>query len=495
MAGALRKAGYQVTLTRDRDLKTLKDELRAFRRQVAGGDEVVLFYSGHGVQLGGDNYLLPVDVRAESEDQVRDDAIALSAVLADLRTARPAFTLAIVDACRDNPFPKSGRAIGGRGLTGVAGATGQMVLYSAGEGQQALDRLSDADTSRNGVFTRVFIKEMERPGVPVDQVLKNVRIEVNRLAMSVHHEQVPALYDQVLGSYFFYPPVASDRVAPTPVALPQAAPPPPVAVPVAAPLTPAVNARILEGEARSGAGIKDCEQCPEMIVVSGGSFTMGSPESEIGRHIDEAPVHRVSVGSFLLSKTEVTQAQWQAVMGGNPSHFKACGENCPVENISWNDAQEFARKLSALTGKNYWLPSEAEWEYAARAGSKTAFPWGPTASHDHANYGQEECCGGLSQGRDRWSFAAPVAQFAPNAFGLHDMQGNVWEWVQDIYHPNYNGAPAEGVSWSAGGDPARRVIRGGSWFNAPQFLRSATRAAVGIDDRNAVIGLRIARTL
>jgi hypothetical protein len=204
MADAFRKAGYQVTQATNRDLKSMKDDLRAFRRRIQGGDEVVLFFSGHGVQLGGENFLLPIDVRSDGEDQVRDDAIGLSTVLADIRGAKPVFTLAIVDACRDNPFTQAGKSIGGRGLTRAASATGEMILFAAGEGQRALDRLGGNDPVRNGVFTRVFVKEMERPGVPVDQVMKNVRVEVARLAQSVRHEQVPALYDQVLGTFYFY---------------------------------------------------------------------------------------------------------------------------------------------------------------------------------------------------------------------------------------------------------------------------------------------------
>ncbi len=204
MAVALQKAGYAVMVVKDRNLKQMKDDVRDFKALIKGGDEVVLFYSGHGVQIEAMNYLLPVDVRADSEDQVRDDALALSRVLEDLRERKPALTLAVVDACRDNPFKSTGRAIGGRGLTGVGGANGQMVIYSAGEGQQALDRLSEGDPVRNGLFTRVFMKEMERPGVPIDQVARQVRAEVNRQALTVKHEQVPAIYDQVVGQFYFY---------------------------------------------------------------------------------------------------------------------------------------------------------------------------------------------------------------------------------------------------------------------------------------------------
>jgi len=204
MAQSLKKAGYVTTVVKDRNLKQMKDDVRAFKAHVKGGDEVVFFYSGHGVQIDAMNYLLPVDVRADSEDQVRDDALALSKVLDDIRQQKPSLTLAVVDACRDNPFKGLGRAIGGRGLTGVGGANGQMVIYSAGEGQQALDSLSQSDPIKNGVFTRVFVKEMETPGLPVDQVARRVRAEVNRLAHTVNHEQVPAIYDQVIGQFYFY---------------------------------------------------------------------------------------------------------------------------------------------------------------------------------------------------------------------------------------------------------------------------------------------------
>jgi hypothetical protein len=205
ISASLRKAGYQVSTLKDQNLSQFKDGIRLFRAKVQAHDELVFFFAGHGVQIGGDNYLLPVDVRAVSEAQIKDDALTLSKILEDLRENKPALTLAIIDACRDNPFKKSGRALGGRGLTGVAGATGQLVMYSAGEGQQALDNLGAGDTASNSLFTRVFIEEMKKTGVSVDEVLRNVRAEVNTLAKSVNHEQVPALYDQVIGKFYFYP--------------------------------------------------------------------------------------------------------------------------------------------------------------------------------------------------------------------------------------------------------------------------------------------------
>jgi formylglycine-generating enzyme required for sulfatase activity len=239
---------------------------------------------------------------------------------------------------------------------------------------------------------------------------------------------------------------------------------------------------------------KDCAECPEMAVIPAGRFLMGSPASEAGRSANEGPQRWVDVPRFALGRFEVTQRQWEAVMGSNPSSFRACGPDCPVENVSWNDAQEFVRRLSQRTGQNYRLPSEAEWEYAARAGSATAYPWGERASRDHANYGADICCSGRAEGRDRWVETAPVGQFPANAFGLHDMHGNLWEWVQDVWHDNYAGAPSDGSAWMSGGDPARRVLRGGSWSIAPQFLRSAYRNRNAPDGRNFITGFRIART-
>jgi uncharacterized caspase-like protein len=172
---------------------------------VEGGDEVLFFYAGHGVQLGNANYLLPIDIKGDSEEQVKDEAIQLQRVLDDMQDKQVKFTLAVIDACRDNPFKGSGRAIGTRGMAPTTAATGQMIIFSAGSGQQALDKLGGTDKDPNSVFTRTFLKEMEKPGLTVDRVLRNVRNQVVELAKSVGHQQVPALYDQVVGDFYFKP--------------------------------------------------------------------------------------------------------------------------------------------------------------------------------------------------------------------------------------------------------------------------------------------------
>lgn len=203
MAKQLEATGFKVTLQLDLSERAMKDALRTFRTSIEGGDEVVVFFAGHGVQLGAANYLLPVDIRGDSEEQVKDEAIPLQKILDDLGERKARFSLAIVDACRDNPFRSQGRAIGGRGLAPTAAASGQMVIFSAGTGQQALDRLGDKDENPNGLFTRIFLREMAKPGVSIDRVVRTVRNEVVQLAKGVGHDQVPALYDQTLGDFYF----------------------------------------------------------------------------------------------------------------------------------------------------------------------------------------------------------------------------------------------------------------------------------------------------
>ena len=205
IAAELKAVGFEVTLKQDLTQKLMKSALRDFKAQVAGGDEVVFYFSGHGVQFGGTNFLVPVDITADSEAQVADDAIPLQRILDDLTEQKARFSLAIIDACRSNPFKEAGRAIGGRGLVPVTPATGQMIMYSAGAGQAALDNLGPHDNNPNGVFTRVLIQEMRKPGVPAGTLLKDVQSDVVELAHGVGHEQVPALYDQSLGKFFFRP--------------------------------------------------------------------------------------------------------------------------------------------------------------------------------------------------------------------------------------------------------------------------------------------------
>ena len=204
VAENLSKVGYTVTLRTDLTEKAMKAAIRTFKSQVEAGDEVAIFYAGHGIQLENTNYLIPIDVAGDAADQVKDEAIPLQRVLDDMADRKAKLTLALIDACRDNPFKSAGRSIGqGRGLAPTTAATGQMVVFSAGTGQQALDSLGPSDKEKNGIFTRVFIREMTKPDLTVDAVVRQVRNEVVRMAKTVGHEQVPAIYDQVVGEFYF----------------------------------------------------------------------------------------------------------------------------------------------------------------------------------------------------------------------------------------------------------------------------------------------------
>jgi formylglycine-generating enzyme required for sulfatase activity len=230
-----------------------------------------------------------------------------------------------------------------------------------------------------------------------------------------------------------------------------------------------------------GAVFKDCGTCPEMVVIPAGSFKMGAMS---GRGTpQEKPVHEVKIGySFAVGKYEVTQAEWGAVMGKTPSEFKSARK--PVENVSWEDAKSFINKLSEQTGKEYRLLSEAEWEYMARAGSTTKYPWGDEIDSSKAKYKIKRSEKGT----------VPVGSYSANAFGVYDTVGNVWEWVEDCWHETYKDAPIDGSAWlSAGeGDCKDRVRRGGSWYNRPL---TAYHGRSDATRRLDFIGFRIARTL
>jgi formylglycine-generating enzyme required for sulfatase activity len=219
-----------------------------------------------------------------------------------------------------------------------------------------------------------------------------------------------------------------------------------------------------------------------MVSLPAGEFLMGSPDSDPNAASDEKPPHQVKVNSFAIGKYPVTQAQYQAVMGTNPSYFKNNPQN-PVECVSWNDAQAFCQKLSQITGKTYRLPTEAEWEYACRAGTTTRYYFGDDANQlgDYAWYG------GNSQNTTH-----PVGQKKPNAWGLYDMIGNVWEWCEDNWHDNYIGAPTDGSAWIKNGNDNRSLLRGGSWGINPNYCRSAIRNDyIRRDYRNYYYGFRV----
>ena len=270
----------------------------------------------------------------------------------------------------------------------------------------------------------------------------------------------------------------------------------------------------------AGQSFQDCHHCPEMVVLPAGGFLMGSPPDEANRRDNEMQ-HQVSIPrSFAMSRTPVTWDQWEACVrdtwcegaaidaalrlnvDGTPNeNYKDYGRGTrPVVGMSWYDAQHFVGWLNWKTGEDdrYRLPSEAEWEYAARAGTTTVYPWGDELDYNYGNFGRrEEGLGGYAEGRDRWTDeTSPVAAFPPNSFGLYDMHGNIFEWTQDCYEADFVHAPVDGGA-NTEGDCSVRVFRSGTFLSNPYMQRSARRGApypATVRGRN-YLGFRVARTL
>lgn len=304
---------------------------------------------------------------------------------------------------------------------------------------------------------------------------------------------------------------------------------------------------------KPGQVFRDCADCPEMVVIPGGRFTMGSTVSELADdpYIDlrlqlEGPQREVTIKQFAVGKFDITRGEWTAFVsatkrptrggckwsglpraeGSKPwdPHPDATWKNLgftqddrhPVVCVTWNDAQDYVKWLSRKTGSTYRLLTEAEWEYAARAGTTTAYPWGETASHEYANYGTDTVAGvGFTTGRDQWMYTSPVGAFPPNAFGLHDMHGNVLQWVEDCFSPTYSGLPTDGSAYTteakldslpapfAGMNGSNsgsfRMCRGGDAWDHPILIRSASRVWAMVAEENyggtAGLGFRVAKSL
>ena len=447
--------------------------LREWRAKLtAGGDTVgLVFYAGHGVQIRGENYLPTVDARIEGEEDVPRQAVKLAEVMTVMAESRTRLNLVFLDACRNNPYARSFRD-GTRGLAPERLPSGTLIAYATRPGAVAAD-----GSGRNGVFTAQLLSHMATPGLTVDQVIRRV---VRGVRAGTDSKQDPWTEGSIDEDFYLA------QRAPEP-------PPPPVGP-------------------RVGEVIKDCTDCPELVLLPTGRFVMGSPDGEKSRDSDEGPTRTVTIGYTLaVGRTEVTAAQYLKCVAergcdepewrekGNSYHYQTgsddyyrkfgaalTGDSHPIIGVNWNNAQQYVKWLNGkVSGKGFRLLSEAEWEYAARAGSAAAYSFGDS----DAILGDYAWFSGNSNGKPQ-----PVAQKKPNAYGLHDMHGNVWEWVEDVWHDNYSGAPTDGSAWKTGGDSARRVLRGGSWVSGPRVLRSANRLRFTPDNRVDNTGFRIART-
>jgi formylglycine-generating enzyme required for sulfatase activity len=530
LAGALTRLQFEVTLEKDLTLAKFSRAITDFAAKARGADVALFYFSGHGLQLNGVNYLMPVDAKLENEFDVKLQTISAQDVVEVLeRAAR--MTLVLLDACRDNPIAErlfntlyaGGRSGAvGKGLARMPDrASETLIVYAAEAGKVAQDGMA-----RNSPFAAAMLKHIEEPGLEVELMLKRVTADVLEATAK---KQQPERVSHLVSEFYF-----KSAAAP-----PRREPPKPPAGGLAvgtfdmkrapAPLTQAEEASLQPRNT-----FKECPACPLMLVLPSGSFVMGSPESQYGHSSSEKPQHSVTIAHpFAVGRFEVTVGEfveflndaaqhgqiaerWVATAPeekeapivrsneGKIAHFSVQGdqEQFPVTFVSWRGAAEYVKWLSLRTGATYRLLSEAEWEYAARAGSKTAYHFGDDALKlcDYGNVA--DASGGAKHNwslftdcEDGYPDLAPVGRFQPNAFGLYDMIGNAAEWVEDCGHPNYDGAPNDGSSWTSGSSCNGHEVRGGSYFNLSSAQRSAKRFENPSNTKYSTIGFRVARSL
>lgn len=482
------------------------------RLKAAGPDAVGVFYfAGHGVQSNGLNYLMPVDSSARVEPEVWSQAPRLGLLMDYLTDAGNATNFIILDACRDNPLPAAGRSMDG-GLASAGRTRGTLIAYATAPGFTA----SDGPGQPNSPYTTALARLLPTPGWTAETLFKRVagEVEVATTRLGVP-EQSPWYENGLRGADFCFGGCAPSQTSTTAElerlraenrrlvglgagavseVIDRSASDLDVST-IVPPVTTGSRAT-----RRAGAEFRDCAACPQMVVIPAGSFVMGSPESEAGRDGDEDRKRTVRISVFAVGKFEVIWAEWEAcVRGGGCDASGPEGRGGdegwgvgirPMINVNWNDAQAYVRWLNGqVTGSPYRLLTEAEWEYAARGETTGRFSWGS----------EDPQCSGLAPNGANYRACSDdqthsVGRYAANPFGLQDMHGNVWEWVEDCYRNSYAGAPMGGLA-VIGVRCERRVLRGGSWVNNPSHLRSASRGGYRPTIRNDNVGFRIARTL
>ncbi len=512
MERTLRELGFVVVRLENANFQRMQRAVGAFGSQARGADVALIFFAGHGMQADGENYLIPVGARIDKEADLAAEAVTSSALLRQVESSGAKVSLVVLDACRNNPFQAKTRS-STRGLARIEVPTGSIVAYAAQS-----NAVADDGDGNNGLYTGHLARFLRQPGLDIKQVFEQTAIAVERDSKG---RQRPREDIGLRGSFALNGKgvAQATEFAAKADALPDGHPDDEREAYEKARQVGSAdgferflaefpngafsqNARMvllaLQPEtSRSGSGFdvalthagqaaaklaqRDCPECPLMLAVAGGSFSMGSPNSETGRGDDEGPQRRVTVAAFHMGKTEVTQREWKAVMGSSPSQYERCGDNCPVESVSWNDAQAYVKRLSEKTGKTYALPSEAQWEYACRAGQNTRF----CGVGDPDAYAWHDG----NSNRD----IHPVGEKLPNPWGLHDLSGNVWEWTQDCANGNFQGAPIDGRAWLSG-DCTQRISKGGSAADSKEYLRAAARDADALTKRYNFLGLRVVRT-
>ncbi|WP_395021919.1 SUMF1/EgtB/PvdO family nonheme iron enzyme [Dongia sp.] len=518
---ALQSAGFAVNTVIDADQKTMKRAFADFGQSLAaaGTDTVGLFYyAGHGVQVDGKNFLIPTGAAIESQADVEMEAVDANWVLKQMEYAGNRMNIIILDACRNNPLPATTRSAAEDGLARMDAPTGSFIAYSTAPGQAALD-----GSGSNSPYSEALAAAIESKQLPLELLFRQVRVAVMN---ETGNKQVPWDSSSLTGEFYFRTP-SDGSAGDTTVAT--AAPAPAQVAAVEPSQPPVTRSQSLALPAPPGQPFTDCADCPEMVVIPAGRFQLGSATADGNHRENEGPQTEVTIPlPFALMTTEVTRDDYAAfVLQTKREPEKGCfiadggdgvsdpnadfmrpgieqGGRHPAVCVSWTDAQDYAAWLSQKTGRNYRLPSEQEFEYAARAGRNGSWPWGeePFAKNGCRTANVFDASGKtkyplVEDGMpcdDGFAQTAPVDALAANAFGLKGMIGNVWEWVADCYHPSYAGAPNDGTAWIEDGC-SERGLRGSGYLNNAWQSRFAMRDKGGPNSREATLGFRLARDL
>ncbi len=482
-AEELRRNGFEVTIKENAGKEEMQRAIDAFAATISPGAAALFFFSGFSIQVNRQNYLIPTDARIWAERDAQQDGISVEKILGQVHAKGAKVVFLVVDASRKNPFERRFRSYSA-GLSATAVPEGTVAISSA-----SLDKVHDDVDSNPSLFMGELLKEMRAPApATAEQIFLRTR---NGVARASNGERVPWISSSLIEDFYFRRPGA-EATPPAPAEpLPARKAEPPAEPPTRkaeGPAAPATAGQAPSSGSMPGETFRDCAECPEMVVIPAGEFDMGSNDSAM-----EKPVRRVTIERpIAIGRREITFAEWDQCVAAGACKYRpedrgwGRGEQ-PVVDVSWDDAKTYLAWLSQKTGQRYRLPTEAEWEYAARAGTTSPFWWGRDGGNGLANCDGCGAPGGASK-------TAPAGSFRPNAFGLYDTAGNAAEWVEDCWNDSYRGAPKDGSAWTAG-QCALRVLRGGAFGNKAVAVRSAARFRYDKDVRYFANGFRAARDL
>ena len=452
----LEKYRFEVIPSQDNlNKQQMNNAVSTFISQLEKSQVGLFYYSGHATQVNNINYLIPVGKDFDNAIDVKYHAINAREILEEMENTGSKINIVILDACRDY-MPALGRGLGKHGLAEMT-AKGVIMSYATAPGKTASD-----GKGSYGTYTQHLLEAMKIGNLTIEQVFKNTRQAV---AQATDYDQIPWTSSSLIGDFCF------ENCGKTQLSVKS---------------QPTSTDWVVPGKVFQDR-LKDDGLAPEMVVIPAGRFRMGDIQG--GGDKDEQPVHEVSMKSFAIGRYEVTFAEYdqfaQATGRKRPKDWGWGRGKRPVINVSWHDAVAYAQWLSQQTGKWYRLPTEAEWEYAARAGTETKYWWGNEIGHNRAN------CNGCGSQWDR-KMTAPVGSFTSNPFGLYDTAGNVWEWTCSEYIDSYQGQEQNCANLNDG-SLRKVVIRGGCWGFNPRGIGAANRYRDGVSFRGNALGFRLVR--